>query len=63
MIRGLEPDRYSLEDSVIVFLGIQSHIAEGRMRQDEAGNMLGRIMAPQIIVADHSDKVSSSHNL
>lgn len=41
ILRGLEADRYCLEDSMIVFLGVQSYVAERRMRQDEVGNMLG----------------------
>ena len=42
LIRGIE-QTYCVEDSVIVFLGIQSYIAERRMRQDEAGNMIGQV--------------------
>ncbi|KAH9213193.1 taurine catabolism dioxygenase TauD [Leptodontidium sp. 2 PMI_412] len=45
VLRGLEPDRYRLEDGMIVFLGIQSYIAERRMRQDEVGNMLVHVTA------------------
>jgi hypothetical protein len=41
LIRGLEPGRYCIEDRTVVFLGIQSFIAERRMRQDEVGNMIG----------------------
>ena len=43
VLRGLEADRYCLEDGMIVFLGIQSHIAEKRLRQDELGNMLSMV--------------------
>ena len=42
LIRGIE-QTYCVEDSMIVFLGIQSYIAERRMRQDEAGNMIGQV--------------------
>jgi hypothetical protein len=42
VIRGIEPGRYCIEDGMIVFLGIQSYIAERQMRQDEAGNMVGK---------------------
>ena len=41
IIRGIEQGRYCMEDGMIVFLGIQSYIAEKRMRQDDAGNMVG----------------------
>ena len=42
VFRGLESEKYSVEDSTIIFLGIQSYIADQRMRQDELGNMLGK---------------------
>ena len=60
VLRGLEPDRYRLEDGMIVFLGIQSYIAERRMRQDEVGNMLG--MATPIMVLGFSNSPISSCN-
>jgi hypothetical protein len=40
-IRGLDPKKYSVEDNTLLFLGISSHIAEQRAKQDNAGNMLG----------------------
>ncbi len=42
VLRGLDPKKYSVEDGLIIFLGIQSYIAEQRARQDDKGNMLGR---------------------
>jgi hypothetical protein len=39
-IRGAELDRYSPEDSVIIFLGLSSYIGEKRAKQDDQGNML-----------------------
>lgn len=41
VIRGLCPQRYSVEDLTILYLGLQSYIANQRGRQDEKGNMLG----------------------
>lgn len=41
-IKGLNPTDFSLEDGVVVYLGIVSYIADRRARQDDAGNMLGR---------------------
>ncbi|KAL2075044.1 hypothetical protein VTL71DRAFT_8824 [Oculimacula yallundae] len=55
VIRGLDANRYSLEDGMIVFLGIQSYVAERRMRQDEAGNMLVHV------TTDHSSRKLSKH--
>lgn len=71
LLRGLEADRYSLEDGMIVFLGIQSYVAEQRMRQDEVGNVLGRIhthaliatltSSPVHVTADPSNRRLSKH--
>lgn len=55
VLRGLETDRYCVEDGMIVFLGIQSYIAERRMRQDEVGNMLVHV------TADPSNERLSKH--
>ncbi|KAH7417717.1 taurine catabolism dioxygenase TauD [Cadophora sp. MPI-SDFR-AT-0126] len=55
ILRGLEADRYCLEDSMIVFLGIQSYVAERWMRQDEVGNMLVHV------TADPSNERLSKH--
>ena len=39
-IRGLDPQRYSNERNVILYLGIATYIGGKRGRQDELGNML-----------------------
>jgi hypothetical protein len=39
-IRGLDPQRYSDEVNVVLYLGISSYIGEQRGGQDELGNML-----------------------
>lgn len=39
-IRGLDPQRYSNETNVILYLGIATYIGGKRGRQDEFGNML-----------------------
>jgi hypothetical protein len=41
VLRGLDHDQYSVEDSMVIFLGIQAYIAEQRARQDDNGNMIG----------------------
>jgi hypothetical protein len=40
VIRGIDPATYSVEDLTLVYLGVQSYIAEQRGRQDKRGNML-----------------------
>ncbi|KAH6889704.1 hypothetical protein B0T10DRAFT_404277 [Thelonectria olida] len=44
LARGLEMSRYSNEDSVTIFLGIASHIAEKRGYQDRKGKMLSHVV-------------------
>jgi hypothetical protein len=41
VIRGIEPSHFAVEDVTLVYLGIQSYIADLRGRQDSKGNMLG----------------------
>ncbi|KAG4269225.1 hypothetical protein FPRO04_12100 [Fusarium proliferatum] len=56
LVRGLNPLSYSTEDLTMMYLGIQSYIANRRGRQDEKGNMLVHI------VADNSSPISSQHH-
>ena len=39
-IRGLDPNHYSSEDNILLFLGISSYIGEKRAKQDDDGSML-----------------------
>lgn len=39
-LHGLEPQRYSSETNIIIYLGVSSYIGAKRGRQDELGNML-----------------------
>jgi hypothetical protein len=43
VLRGIDQDKYSTEEITIIFLGIQSYIADKRGRQDEVGNMIGKL--------------------
>ncbi|KAF4978428.1 hypothetical protein FZEAL_5192 [Fusarium zealandicum] len=43
VIRGLDASKYTVEDSVTVFLGVASYIAEKRGLQDRKGNMLSHV--------------------
>ncbi|EAQ93631.1 hypothetical protein CHGG_01866 [Chaetomium globosum CBS 148.51] len=56
VIRGLNPASYTVEDLTLVYLGVQSYIAEQRGRQDKCGNMLVHI------VADNSTKQAAEHH-
>lgn len=41
VIRGIDPNRYAIEDLTLMYLGTQAYIADQRGRQDKRGNMLG----------------------
>lgn len=40
IVRGLDPDAYTVEDLTVVYLGISSYIGERRGKQDQRGSML-----------------------
>lgn len=40
VLRGLNPEEYSQDDNILIFLGISSYVGEKRGKQDEAGSML-----------------------
>jgi len=40
LVRGLDVSKYSVEDLTMIWLGMQSYIAEQQGRQDKNGNML-----------------------
>ncbi|KAK1769555.1 taurine hydroxylase-like protein SAT17 [Phialemonium atrogriseum] len=56
VVRGVDPGLYSVEDLTLVYLGIQSYIADQRGRQDRRGNMLVHI------IADNSTKERVEHH-
>ncbi|EWZ91625.1 hypothetical protein BFJ68_g10267 [Fusarium oxysporum] len=56
VIRGLDPQKYSVEDLTVLYLGIQSYIANRHGRQDRKGNMLVHI------IADNSSKLKAGHH-
>ncbi|KAF4123960.1 Taurine catabolism dioxygenase TauD, TfdA family [Geosmithia morbida] len=56
LIRGLDPERYSVEDLTMLYLGIQSFVANRHGRQDTKGNMMVHI------VADDSSALTAEHH-
>ncbi|SPJ72177.1 related to TfdA family oxidoreductase [Fusarium torulosum] len=56
VIRGLDTKKYSPEDLTVLYLGLQSYIANRHGRQDRKGNMLVHI------VADNSSKLKAGHH-
>ncbi|KAI3329435.1 Clavaminate synthase-like protein [Xylariaceae sp. AK1471] len=56
VIRGLDPDDFSVEDLTIIWLGVQAYIADQCGRQDHRGNMLVHI------VADNSSEIKLGHH-
>ncbi|CAK7219574.1 hypothetical protein SCUCBS95973_003861 [Sporothrix curviconia] len=55
-VRGVQPEDYSVEDLALVYLAVQSHIADQRGHQDNMGNMLVHI------IADKTSKTSTEHH-
>ncbi|KAL2258489.1 hypothetical protein VTK26DRAFT_8180 [Humicola hyalothermophila] len=56
VVRGLNPDEFSPEDNVLVFLGISSYIGAKRGRQDEEGNMLMHIRDAKLSKTPQQDR-------
>ncbi|KAL5336517.1 hypothetical protein BJX70DRAFT_280719 [Aspergillus crustosus] len=44
IVRGLDPDAYSVEDLTVVYLGVSSYIGERRGKQDQRGSMLMHVI-------------------
>ncbi|KAL4975015.1 hypothetical protein BDW66DRAFT_167438 [Aspergillus desertorum] len=44
IVRGLDPDAYTMEDLTVVYLGISSYIGERRGKQDQRGSMLMHVI-------------------
>jgi hypothetical protein len=42
IIKGLQPERYSLEDSVIIFAGLSSYVGDQRARQSAHNDMISK---------------------
>lgn len=40
LIRGLDPEKFSEEANIVLYLGVSAYIGEKRGCQDELGNML-----------------------
>ncbi|KAI1475347.1 Clavaminate synthase-like protein [Daldinia eschscholtzii] len=43
IIRGLKPERYSIEDNIVLFLGISSYIGDKRGIQNSKGDVLSHV--------------------
>ena len=41
-IRGIDNGKYSIEDNVLIFLGISSYVGDKRAKQDDNGNIIGK---------------------
>ncbi|KAB5580836.1 taurine catabolism dioxygenase TauD [Coniochaeta sp. 2T2.1] len=56
VVRGIDPKAFTVEHLTLVYLAVQSFVADQRGRQDKRGNMLVHI------VADNSTKVRDDHH-
>ncbi|KAF7193762.1 Taurine hydroxylase-like protein SAT17 [Pseudocercospora fuligena] len=61
IVRGLDPESFSLEDYTIVYLGVSSYIAERRGKQDQRGSMLMHVMARDVTDEDPKNKDKPFH--
>ena len=62
LLRGLDSNDYSANDNAILFLGLSSHIAPKRGRQDEAGSMLMHIRNAKEMAAPQQDRPARDSN-
>ncbi|PMD45737.1 Clavaminate synthase-like protein, partial [Hyaloscypha variabilis F] len=62
-IRGLDPDEFSPEDNILVFLGISSYIAEKRAKQDDHGNLFAHIRQAKLPSVPQEDRPVRDSNL
>ncbi|KAK4658151.1 hypothetical protein QC762_204220 [Podospora pseudocomata] len=68
ILRGLDPQQYSVEDNLMIYLGIAAYIGDQRGFQDKKGNMLTHITAskdwktpPELRHGIHTTKGLSWH--
>lgn len=45
VLRGLQPEKYSIKDNMLLYLGITSYIAETRGMQDFDGRMIRKFLS------------------
>jgi hypothetical protein len=50
VIRGLDPQNYTLEDLTMLHLGLQTYVADQQGRQDKEGNMLGELSWIHLVI-------------
>lgn len=62
LMRGLDLKKYSVEDGMIIFLGIQSYIAQQRGRQDDRGNMIVHIISDSTAFSSPIKSLHSRHS-
>lgn len=61
VLRGLEPDRYTSLDNILIYLGVTSYIAETRGMQDFDGRMILHIQAIAEDVKQHGAMPNSPY--
>jgi hypothetical protein len=76
VIRGIDAQKYPVEDLTMIYLGVQSYVSSLQGRQDKRGNMLGMWQTMHLlafengesltmsvhIVADDSTKLKAEHH-
>jgi len=62
LVRGLDLNLYTVENAFIIFLGIQSYIAEQRASQDSRGNMVVHIISDSPPLSSPTRSLHSRHS-
>jgi hypothetical protein len=58
VLRGLQPDKYSNFDNILLYLGVTSYIAERRGMQDFDGRMIRTSLVPDKIGSGQSYRLT-----
>ncbi|KAI1326690.1 Clavaminate synthase-like protein [Xylariaceae sp. FL0255] len=62
-LRGLDPNKYSREDNILIFLGISSYIGEQRGKQDDCGHIFAHIREAEYMIHDQRSRPTRDNNL
>ncbi|KAL4795138.1 hypothetical protein BDV19DRAFT_389540 [Aspergillus venezuelensis] len=69
VVRGLEPDRYTIEENTVIFLGISCYVGSILGKQTDDGKMFGHVCNPDDMATPqenrplkYSNRASKFHN-
>lgn len=63
-LRGLNPDRYSREDNILLFLGVSAYVGENRGKQDDKGHIFGQCLpSKRLLVASLQINITTTAHI